>query len=63
MNYCCKCHCTLLARGCLTCNEWSDSAGNPVKLSVEDLAAPACAAEKVKGRRLKPTPLRFCSTI
>jgi hypothetical protein len=25
--------------GCLSCNEWSDSAGNVVKLSVEDLAA------------------------
>jgi hypothetical protein len=25
--------------GCLSCNEWSDSAGNLVKLSVEDLAA------------------------
>ena len=26
-------------RGCPTCNEWRNSAGNPVKLSVEDLAA------------------------
>jgi len=26
-------------QGCLTCNEWQDSAGNQVKLSVEDLAA------------------------
>jgi hypothetical protein len=26
-------------RGCLTCNEWCDNAGNVVKLSVEDLAA------------------------
>ena len=25
--------------GCLTCNAWRDSAGNVVKLSVEDLAA------------------------
>ena len=26
-------------RGCLTCNLWQNSAGNVVKLSVEDLAA------------------------
>ena len=26
-------------RGCLTCNEWRDSAGDVVKLSVDDLAA------------------------
>ena len=26
-------------RGCLTCNDWRDSAGNVAKLSVEDLAA------------------------
>ena len=26
-------------QGCITCNEWRDSAGNQVKLSVEDLAA------------------------
>ena len=26
-------------RGCLTCNEWRDSEGNAVKLSLEDLAA------------------------
>ena len=25
--------------GCLTCNEWRDSAGNSVKLSEEDLFA------------------------
>jgi hypothetical protein len=25
--------------GCLSCNEWSDSAGNLVRLSVEDLTA------------------------
>jgi hypothetical protein len=27
------------ALGCLSCNEWSDSAGNLVRLSVEDLTA------------------------
>jgi len=26
-------------RGCGTCNEWRDSEGNAVKLSVEDLTA------------------------
>jgi hypothetical protein len=25
--------------GCLTCNEWHGEDGNPIKLSVEDLAA------------------------
>ena len=29
-------------QGCVTCNEWRDSAGNAVKLSVEGCAA--CAA-------------------
>jgi hypothetical protein len=45
--------------GCLSCNEWSDSAGNLVRLSVEDLTALHALreAKKLAMRRPKPTPL------
>ena len=44
-------------QGCLTCNEWRDSAGNAVKLSVEDLAALHARIEKMKAMARRNAPI------
>ena len=34
--------------GCITCNLWRDQDGNVVRLSVEDLSAPACISQGIR---------------